>query len=319
MLVSIQSFTLLLVFCTIVDGLNMINRFRRSFRRGVTLVAASSVEPMKREIMDRSNNEDGEFAESFIAQKNFILLDKFLNPVQGNITLTAEQFVNFCDESFNIFLNERIAETESEADKASLGKIRYEINVARKNKLIEADKILRGVLTAGGLKQMEAKLYYHLKMAQIDMAFMVILQLNIEDAQNAKAETALQVMTHLQTLINEHQDKLVSAPVRLLRLLVRADDPNVRKQMLRQKLLIGPNLVTNHVTTDPNAAYPTNADISKSFLQPRDTMVPQCESIVVKAVESWGGADVDVAELEATIADVLEQVLFMLPQKLIDV
>jgi DNA-binding winged helix-turn-helix (wHTH) protein len=46
-------------------------------------------------------------------------------------------------------------------------------------------------------------------------------------------------MTHLFTLINEHQDAMVSAPVRLLRLLVREDDSMVRKQMLRQKLLIG--------------------------------------------------------------------------------
>ena len=44
-------------------------------------------------------------------------------------------------------------------------------------------------------------------------------------------------MTHLRTLINEQQDGLVSAPVRLMRLLVRENDSEVRKQMLRQKLL----------------------------------------------------------------------------------
>lgn len=61
-----------------------------------------------------------------------------------------------------------------------------------------------------------------------------------QDAVNAKADTAAKVMTHLETCITEHQDKIVSAPVRLMRLLVRTDDSNVRKQMLRQKLLLRP-------------------------------------------------------------------------------
>ena len=37
--------------------------------------------------------------------------------------------------------------------------------------------------------------------------------------------------------------------------------------------------------------------------------VPQCEHIVVQAVKSWGGADVTVAELEDTLADVLSQMV----------
>ena len=46
------------------------------------------------------------------------------------------------------------------------------------------------------------------------MAFMVLLNLNIEDAVAANATTAEQIMTHLRTVINEQQDGLVSAPVR---------------------------------------------------------------------------------------------------------
>ena len=42
---------------------------------------------------------------------------------------------------------------------------------------------------------MEAKLMYHLRRAEIDMAFMVLLNLNIEDAVAANATNAEQVMT----------------------------------------------------------------------------------------------------------------------------
>lgn len=250
----------------------------------------------------------GDFAQSFVAQKNFILLDKFLGEVNGNLTDIATQYINFCDGSFDVFISDRINAMETEEEKRILGRIRYEINSARQKKLIEADKMLRGILAAGGLKQMEAKLSYHLRRAEIDMAFMVILQLNIEDAVNAKAETAAQVMTHLETLITEHQDKMVSAPVRLMRTLVRTDDSNVRKQMLRQKLLYGENLkkiARAEITTDEQGEERTEGEAVS-------TTSPQCEHIVVQPVQSWGAPDVTVQQLRDTISDVLAQVLVYL-------
>ena len=240
------------------------------------------------------SSSTGDFAQSFVAQKNYILLDKLENPPNGNITEAACQYVNFCDESFDAFLGERISSLPNEKDKQYFGKIRYAVNNARQQKLMEADKILRGVLAAGGLKQMEAKLYYHLKRSEIDMAFMVLLNLNIEDAVVANVTTAVQVMTHLSTIISEQQDAMVSPPVRLLRLLVRTDDPNIRKQMLRQKVLAPGKEYTKEVIEQ----------------DPQSTLSPQCEHIVVSAVQSWGSADVSVKDLEDTIIDVLSQVTF---------
>ena len=87
---------------------------------------------------------------------------------------------------------------------------------------------------------------------------------------------------------------MVSPPVRLLRLLVRTDDPNIRKQMLRQKVIA------------PGKEY------TKEIIEqdPQSTLSPQCEHIVVSAVQSWGSADVSVKDLEDTIIDVLSQVIF---------
>lgn len=254
-----------------------------------------AVGPATRNIVaDASSTSSTEqFAQSFVTQKNFILLEKLQNPEGGNLTATALSFVNFCDESFNIFLNERIAAEEEEHNKQVLGKIRYEINRARQSKLMNADKILRDILSAGGLKQMEAKLAYYLRRSEIDMAFIVILRLNIEDAIRANVTTAVQIMTHLETLINEHQDALVSPPVKLLRLLVRTEDANVRLQMLRQKLILAQDEETALVGVQVDEALPTSS--------------PQCEHIVVEAVKSWGGKDVRPAELEDTIADVRAQ------------
>lgn len=198
--------------------------------------------------------------------------------------------------------------------------------------LIEADKILRNILSAGGLKQMEAKLSYYLRRAEIDMAFMVILQLNIEDAINANVTTAVQVMKHLETLITEFQDSFVSPPVRLLRMLLRADDIVIRKQMLRQKLLYltpgGEYLSSGEIeararSLNPSMTIATGSACSTEMTtndtplnnpssEPQQSMLPtpsaQCENILVDAVKSWGKADVTFKELEDTIGDVLAQV-----------
>jgi hypothetical protein len=294
------------------------------------------MQPLFASTWDKSESA-GDFAQSFVAQKNFLLLDKLLNPSGGSLTSIAMQYVNFCDESFDVFLNDRIAACETEGKKQVLGKIRYEVNVARQKKLMEADKMLRGILAAGGLKQMEAKVQSHLRKSDIDMAFMVILHLNIEDAIAANAETAVQIMTHIRTLIVEHQDAVVSAPVRLLRRLVRTDDPTIRKQMLRQKLSYGDISQKQECSTQCTggasaSSYDQRHDhahshehshdydhnhkhiySSQASSEPQATTTPQCESIVVQPVQRWGGADVTVAQLEDTITDVLSQVMASTP------
>jgi hypothetical protein len=147
-------------------GLSYVSSFtQRMLRPSMLRLDMSTVVPVQQPA--------GDFAGSFLAQKNFILLEKFLAPTTGNLTETATEYVNFCDESFNQFLNLKIEQCATEKEKQAMGRIRYEVNSARQKKLIEADKILRGILASGGLKQMEAKLQFHLRRAEIDMAFMV--------------------------------------------------------------------------------------------------------------------------------------------------
>lgn len=261
----------------------------------------------------------------FNQQKNNILFDKFLHPVNGNLTETATQYVNFCDENFDLFLDNEMKHKKTEKERQVIGKIRYEINVARRMKLIEADKILRSILSAGNgtLNDMDAKLQYYLMRSEIDMAFMVILQLNIEDAMNSNVTTAVQVMKYLEGRINEYQDSFVNPPVRLLRMLLRTSDPIIRQQMLRQKLLyksfdgklLSSGEIQTLIPTSPCTDTDNSCDNSvnnSSTSCDHDELLPtpsaQCEHIVVDAIKSWGKADVTFQELEDTISDVRIQV-----------
>jgi hypothetical protein len=313
-------------FILLFAALAVSDAFLAGFRR---MQYASSSSPLPQTEIPRSKStayssppesKDNTFSQTFVDQQNLILLDKMLNPPDGNLTAVANEWVNFCDENFDRFLNERISQLPTEREKQELGKIRYEINVARQNKLRNADLILRGILTSGGVPEMEAKLQYHLKRTEIDMPFMVILQLNIEDALEANHTVAVQVLTHLGRIVNEYQDENVSPPVRLLRMLVREDDKNVRKQMLRQKLLVGSNLINatgaeEEAEINPLRIEKPNAEAEAAGItggaegEAQPTVSPQCEHIVVAAVDKWGGADVQVEALEATIDDVLTQML----------
>lgn len=304
----------LAVLCILLCARNSVGFLKTSVARNSILKTSFSHDLDKsvrsNEVVAAGKVEEaGHFSQSMMDQKNQLLVQLFYGDgdPEMNITNVAEEHVNFCDESFNVFLNKKIADIPLEKDKAFLGKVRYEINSARQRKLRNADQILREILAAGGLKQMEAKLAYYLARADIDMAFMVILQLNIEDAASSGAERAAQVMTHLNTLILEHQDTIVSAPVRLVRMLVREEDSMVRKQMLRQKLLVGDNMLKDSVSEIADLLAVNSTKDSEQDGQAKDTTVPQCEHIVVQAVKSWGGADVTVAELEDTLADVLSQ------------
>ena len=233
-------------------------------------------------------------------QKNEMLLLQLQK--SENVTQLVNNFVNFFDESFDNLLQERISALPTEAEKQVLGKIRYEINSARQRQLRNADQILRSILSAGGLKQMEAKLMYHLKRVEIGMPFLVILELNIEDAYRADSTVAVQVMTHLKTLITEYQDKSVSPPVLLTRLLVRIDDEAAHKSLMRRKLKIDPALRALHISDDvstdcltpgcssssPSSCSSGTVAASDGFQEGKQAMealaAGQCEHIVIEPV-----------------------------------
>ena len=84
---------------------------------------------------------------------------------------------------------------------------------------------------------------------------------------------------------------------------MRTDDENIRKQMLRQKLLYGDNVKVDECTGE---LTPSKVDEEGKILA-GDTTVPQCEHIIIPGVASWGGADVREEELRDTITDVLAQ------------
>ena len=92
--------------------------FQRSRQaRPVSIIHQSIGNIAAETTLQARNDPGGVFASSFVAQKNYILLEKLEKPEGGDYATAAMNYVNFCDESFNKFLNERIAEADSDEEK----------------------------------------------------------------------------------------------------------------------------------------------------------------------------------------------------------
>ncbi|CAM9569031.1 unnamed protein product [Phaeothamnion confervicola] len=169
------------------------------------------------------------------------LVNQFLNPKGSNLTATVEEFLDMCDYAFLMHLNMLIGEAGPKSERGMrLTEVGKEINLAMQRRLVVADANLRDILSAApDIKAMEGKLKRCLRTGQVDMAFMVMLNMNLAQAREADgAENAVMVLTHLNTVIMEALDERVAPEVRLLRLLLRTTCKGVREQMLKDNLIL---------------------------------------------------------------------------------
>jgi hypothetical protein len=168
------------------------------------------------------------------------LIDALTTPKDGNLTSAVEDLLDMCDNSFLEHLREKIVEAGPESEWGNqLTEVATSISAAMQRRLVRADSNLREILgLAPDIKAMEAGVRRLLRSGTLDMPFMVVLMMNLAQAQEAGegAENAVKVLNHLNTFIMELQDAAVSAEVRLLRRLVRAEDAEERRVMLRDNL-----------------------------------------------------------------------------------
>ena len=204
------------------------------------------------------------------------LLTQFSNPRDGNLQATVEEFLDMCDHGFLMHLSDKVQEAGPESEAGlKLRAVAEEVNLAMQRRLVRADANLRDILqSAPVIKDMEKKLKHYFRVGEVDMAFMVMLSMNLEQAKTAgDAESAVQVLTHLSSVVNELQDQRLEPELRLLRKLMRTTCEGVRESMLREKLIVP--------GADP-------------FQQPEDN--------------NWGGPEVKPEDLQRSITELLEQI-----------
>ncbi|CAM9666488.1 unnamed protein product [Ascophyllum nodosum] len=191
------------------------------------------------------------------------LIEQFASPENGNVTATVDEYLDLCDHAFLTHLRSRIASVGSESSTGmKLSRVEEEINMAMERRLAAANSNLRRVLElAPDIKGMEGKVRILFREGKVDMAFMVVINMNLQRAKEAEgAENAVKILTHMTTFIMGLQNEGLNPELRLLRLLLRTDCDGVRKSMLQEQLQLthhdifvntqGPPMDKNRVQPD---------------------------------------------------------------------
>ena len=127
----------------------------------------------------------------------------------------------------------------------------------------------------------------HLRANELDMAFDVILNINIQQARDDDTDggndAAANILQHLATMLGEERDKRLSPPTRLLRMLLRAKDEAERQGILLEKLFL--------------ANPPKRPPVLNEETGEREEQEPV-----------WGAADTQPEELGQALRDFLKEI-----------
>ncbi|CAM9588839.1 unnamed protein product [Ectocarpus sp. 12 AP-2014] len=187
------------------------------------------------------------------------LIDQFTSPKSGNVTATVEEYLDLCDHALLTHLRGRIEAEEAQSPEATaLTHVEEEINMAMQRRLAAADSNLRQVLDlAPDIKKMEGRIRTLFREGKVNMAFMVMISMNLQRAKDAEgADHAVMLLTHLTTFIMMIQDERLNPEEKLLRTLLRTDCDGVRKSILQDRLQLPNNDVFLERPPDKDKVQP---------------------------------------------------------------
>jgi hypothetical protein len=160
------------------------------------------------------------------------LLKKVLPPYPPGVSFesTVFKFYDQFDAQFVKLLNERAA--EGDADSVSLLDA---LAGEQQKRIAAATEALKEVLSLGDPMRMEGALVKLAREGRVNEAFLLLLEANESQARSAGAAGPAQLMGRLRKRAIDEKDKQAqSKEIRLLRRLLRTDDPYERERVLEE-------------------------------------------------------------------------------------
>lgn len=160
------------------------------------------------------------------------LLGQILPPYNPGETPASVAFTFYdkFDAQFVKVLTERSNNGDADAQ-AILGALAEE----QSKRIAAATETLKAVLAMGDPMRMEGAIVKMAREGKIDEAFLLLLEANADQADAAGATGPAQLMRKLQKRAMEEKDKQSSTKeVKLLRQLLREDDPAKREELLEE-------------------------------------------------------------------------------------
>lgn len=160
------------------------------------------------------------------------LLKKVLPPYKAGETpaSVAYNFYDQFDAQFVKVLTERVNNGDNDS-KALLEALAVE----QQKRISTAAEVLKSVLSLVDPMRMEGAIVKLAREGKIDEAFLLLVEANLTQAKDAGAKDAATLMERLRKRAIEEKDKQTqSKEIRLLRRLLRTDDPTEREKILEE-------------------------------------------------------------------------------------
>ena len=160
------------------------------------------------------------------------LLKKVMPPYKPGDTFQSVVYNNYdqFDAQFVKLLNERVQNGDSDAKELLAA-----LAVEQQKRIAAATEALKQVLALGDPMRMEGAIVRMAREGKIDEPFFLLLEANMNQAQQAGASGPAQLMQRLRDRAMEENDKQsTSKEIRLLRKLLRTEDEKQREALLEE-------------------------------------------------------------------------------------
>jgi len=139
-----------------------------------------------------------------------------------------------------------------------------DIQTLTNERLENGKKLLVDLLNSGEINVLDRRIVENVKSGEIDPAFLIVLDMNINDAQMKATDEAttnrLQVLGHIYTRVQEELEKRAKPSLGLLHKLLRlVEEPGIRMNLLEHNLKPKPEEEQEYVYVDGKLIKDTGA------------------------------------------------------------
>lgn len=201
-------------------------------RAGQLLMSEQPPPPMGASV----DPETGEM--KIVASETYEMMFKsLLGAAEGDITKEIEKVYPMVDYNFLQELDERIAKADGEG-LTKLNEAKAAINAEMVKRMQEAAEAMKELVQSPTPVIMEGKIAGLARSGRLDDALFQLLQANLEQAQAAgeQGKGAVAVLSKLKDRVRIELDKKVAPETALIRELLRMEDTDARRSLLKDKM-----------------------------------------------------------------------------------
>jgi hypothetical protein len=200
-----------------------------------------------------------------------MMFTSLLKAEKGDITSEIKQVYTMVDYQFLKELDERIFKAEGE-DLAKLKEAKEAINAEMAKRMQEAAEVFKDLVQSPTPVIMEGKIAGLARSGRLDDAVFQLLEANLQQAEAAgeQGKGAVAVLSKLKDRVQIELDKKVLPETALIRELLRMDDSEARRNLLKDKMRRkkgGSNIILAGVSKEEeDAAKSTEPDVTPKAL-----------------------------------------------------